>query len=174
MEAGRISLREADAEDSLAIAKLHAMSWQTTYRGLLPDAYLDEEVERERIAYWSARMSTPTDADRLALIAECNGDAAGFVFAERKPGSRDGVLLDNLHVSKHYQGRGVGKLLMNAVEEWARNLGESRLYLFVLEGNNRAMTFYEQQGWQFAGSESDEMAGIPVTARRYVRSIAAA
>lgn len=171
MEGIEISLREAAAEDVETIARVHAESWRATYRGLLPDAYLDYDAEKERAAYWAAHIRVPPEAGRLLLVAECNGVAAGFVCAELKPGSPDGALLDNLHVAKPYQGFGIGKRMMDAVEQWARELGETRLHLFVLEGNHRAMTFYERQGWRLIGIEPDEMAGIPVTARRYGRPI---
>ena len=149
---------------------MHATSWRATYRGLLPDDFLDE-AERERVAYWVDRLRSPSEAGRYIVIAECNGDAAGFVCAQRKLESADGALLDNLHVMGQYQGYGLGKLLMDGVERWASELGETQLYLFVLEGNSRAMAFYERQGWRLAGIEAEQMAGLPVTARRYVRPI---
>ena len=167
----RISIREATADDAPSIAKMHAISWQATYRGLLPDVFLENESKNGRLAHWTTRMRTPSPAGRLVVIVECDGEPAGFVCAERKPESPDGVLIDNLHVMERYQGYGLGKRLMQTVERWASELGETQLYLFVLEGNSRAMAFYERQGWRLAGIAADEIAGLPVTARRYVRTI---
>jgi GNAT superfamily N-acetyltransferase len=167
----RISIREATEDDAQAIAKMHATSWQATYRGLLPDVFLESESKHGRLDHWTTRMRTPSPAGRLVVIVEWDGEPAGFVCAERKPESADGVLLDNLHVMERYQGYGLGRRLMETVERWASELGETQLYLFVLEGNSRAMGFYERQGCRFAGIETEEIAGKPVTARRYVRTI---
>jgi GNAT superfamily N-acetyltransferase len=163
-----LSLRLATPDDAVLIAGIHASSWQATYRGLLPDTFLDSEVARERAAYWQARMSAPGSERRLVLIAELAGEPVGFVCVERQPESTWGVLLDNLHALPDHQGMGVGKLLMRAAEDWARAQGEKQLYLYVLEGNAPAIGFYERQGWRFAGAEPDHMGGKDITALRYV------
>ncbi|MFY2026405.1 GNAT family N-acetyltransferase [Achromobacter xylosoxidans] len=49
--------------------------------------------------------------------------------------------------------------------------GAARLYLYALEGNTRAIAFYERQGWQYTGSEIDRIGGIEARARRYVRPL---
>ena len=163
-----LSLRPATLDDAALIASIHSASWQATYRGLLPDAFLDGEVTRERAAYWEARLGAPGGERRTVLIAELAGEPIGFVCVERQPESAWGVLLDNLHALPGYQGIGVGKLLMRAAEDWARAQGETQLYLYVLEGNTSAIGFYERQGWQFVGAEPDHMGGVDITALRYV------
>lgn len=163
-----LSLRTATAADADLIASIHSTSWQATYRGLLPDAFLDNEVTRERAAYWRARLNAPGADQRNVVIAELAGESIGFACVERQPESSWGVLLDNLHALPGHQGIGVGKLLMGAAADWARAQGESQLYLYVLEGNTPAIRFYERQGWRFAGAEPDHMGGVDITALRYV------
>ncbi|WP_321870266.1 GNAT family N-acetyltransferase [Paraburkholderia tropica] len=178
-------LRPATAADADLLAAMHAASWQATYRGLLPAAFLDREVGAERAAYWRARMEAPGADRRLVLIAEIAEIAAvnaahnaadeeaprtpaGFVCVERQPDSPWGVLLDNLHALPAHQGVGVGKTLMEAARRWARGQGESQLYLYVLDGNTPAIAFYERQGWEYSGAEPDHMGGVDITALRYV------
>ena len=81
------------------------------------------------------------------------------------------MLLDNLHVLPPYQGTGAGKLMVTRAEAWARARGASRLYLYALEGNTRAIDFYERQGWRNTGTETDHIGGIEVQARRYERPV---
>lgn len=180
--AASLLLRPATAADADLLAAMHAASWQATYRGLLPAAFLDREVGAERAAYWRARMEAPGADRRLVLIAEIAAvdvalnpaaedaprTAAGFVCVERQPDSPWGVLLDNLHALPEHQGIGVGKTLMEAAQCWARGQGESQLYLYVLDGNTPAIAFYERQGWEYSGAEPDQMGGVDITALRYV------
>ncbi|MBN3758803.1 GNAT family N-acetyltransferase [Paraburkholderia sp. Tr-20389] len=166
-----LALRPASEADADLIAAIHSASWQATYRGLLPDAFLDGEVAHERASYWRARMSAPGAERRIVLIAERAGEPIGFVCVERQPDSPWGVLLDNLHALPAHQGIGAGKLLMRAAQDWAREHGEAQLYLYVLEGNAPAIAFYERQGWQFSGAEPDHMGGVDITAFRYVYSL---
>lgn len=163
-----LSLRPATPADAALIASIHSASWQATYRGLLPDAFLDSEVAHERAAHWVARMTAPGGERRTVQIAQLDDAAVGFVCAEQQPDSAWGVLLDNLHALPAHQGIGVGSLLMRAARDWARARGETQLYLYVLDGNLPAIGFYERQGWQFVGAEPDRMGGIDITALRYV------
>jgi GNAT superfamily N-acetyltransferase len=163
-----LSLRAATIADAALIASIHTTSWRATYRGLLPDAFLDGEVAQERADWWEARMGAPGGERRMVLIAVLDDEPIGFVCVERQPESAWGVLLDNLHALPGYQGIGVGKLLMRAARDWAREQGETQLHLYVLEGNRPAIAFYERQGWQFAGAEPDRMGGVDITALRYV------
>lgn len=162
-----LTLRHARPADAGLLAAIHAASWQATYRGILPDEFLDDEVSNERAAFWHARMHAPDDGRRLVQIAELEGEAVGFVCVERPIGSAWGALLDNLHALPRHQRIGVGKLLIGAAQDWARACGETQIHLYVLEGNTAAIAFYERQGWQFAGREPDHMGGIDVTALRY-------
>jgi ribosomal protein S18 acetylase RimI-like enzyme len=163
-----LTLRPATEADADLIAAIHSASWQATYRGLLPDTFLNGEVAHDRASYWRARMSAPGAERRMVLIAERAAEAIGFVCVERQPDSQWGVLLDNLHALPAHQGIGAGKLLMRAAQDWAREQGETQLYLYVLEGNMPAVAFYERQGWQFSGAEPDRMGGVDITALRYV------
>lgn len=163
-----LSLRAATVADAALIASIHTTSWRATYRGLLPDAFLDGEVAQERADWWQARMRAPGGERRIVLIAVLDDKPIGFVCVERQPESAWGALLDNLHALPGYQGIGIGKLLMRAAKDWAREQGETQLHLYVLEGNTPAIGFYERQGWQFAGAEPDRMGGVDITALRYV------
>src|ERR1700744_190881 len=82
--ASALSLRPATALDADLIASIHAASWQTTYRGLPPDAFLDGEGTRERAADWQAPVNA-AGAERLnVVIAERGGEPIGFACVERQ------------------------------------------------------------------------------------------
>ncbi|GAB2923801.1 GNAT family N-acetyltransferase [Paraburkholderia jirisanensis] len=168
MADSRILLRHASADDAATIARLHTSSWQIAYRDILPAQYLDAEVLQEHKSHWATYMAQPTESRSLVLIAEFTGKPVGFVSAEKMPDSPYGVLLDCLHVLKPFQGHGAGKLMIEAVRMWALDLGETHLHLYALEGNRRAIDFYERNGWQFAGVESSYIGKTPVVDRRYV------
>ena len=168
MTDSRILLRSASAKDPATIARLHTMSWQTAYGEILPADYLHERVPREHESHWASYMARPAEKRGLVLIAEFAGEPVGFASAEKMQDPEYGVLLDCLHVMKAFQGYGAGKLMIEAVRTWARTSGESRMYLYVLVGNHRAIDFYERNGWQYAGLESSYIGKTPVVDRRYV------
>ena len=66
------------AADLDAIAALHAESWRTAYRGVLPDAFLDGPVEDDRKGHWYELMEGLGD-ERSVLVADAADGLAGFV-----------------------------------------------------------------------------------------------
>jgi len=60
-------------------------------------------------------------------------------------------------VAPAFQGRGVGKQLLAALEDRARQMGCCKITLEVLEGNAVAQGLYRKQG--FEGYALDEITG---------------
>lgn len=161
------TLRAATTHDAHLIARLHTLSWQTAYSHILPAAYLTDEVPTEHAIRWRKYLDRDQDAWGLVLIAESNDEPVGFVSAERPVDPSLGVLLDCLHVHPSHHGSGTGKRMIEAVRAWARTIGAGKVHLQVLEGNVRAIGFYEHNGWQLAGIETSRIGQTEVTDRIY-------
>jgi ribosomal protein S18 acetylase RimI-like enzyme len=54
--------------------------------------------------------------------------------------------LETLSVLPESRGAGVGTALMAAVHELARELGAGEVMLYVMDGNEDALRFYERYG----------------------------
>ncbi len=171
MAENKISLREAASDDALHIARLHTRSWQLAYSHILPAAYLLEKVPAEHIAHWKNYMAQPAKARGLVMLAECKGVPVGFVRAENVDDSSYGILLDCLHVLATHQGCGAGKLMIDAVRRWTRKQNQNLMHLYVLEGNLRAIAFYERNGWRFEGTKASFIDTTPVIDHRYLMEV---
>ncbi|RQT34271.1 GNAT family N-acetyltransferase [Burkholderia cepacia] len=163
----RATLRAATAQDAQHIARLHTLSWQTAYSHILPATYLSDEVPTEHATRWRQYFDRNENERGLVLIAEADGEPVGFVSAERPVDPALGVLLDCLHVHPSHHGGGTGKHMIEAVRAWARTLGVHQVHLKVLAGNERAIGFYEHNGWQLAGIETSRIGQTEVTDRIY-------
>lgn len=141
-----MEFRSATEKDVEAIALLHARSWQRTYRGMMPEAYLENDVVPERLASWHARMREDR-ADRLVHLAVDSDQLAGFICAFGGEDPRWGSLIDNLHVAAAYQGTGLGAKLMADAGRWCcERYPDVGVYLWVFEANLSARRFYERLG----------------------------
>jgi ribosomal protein S18 acetylase RimI-like enzyme len=142
--------RESDAE---SIARLHAASWRTAYRGSLSDAYLDGPIETERIELWRGRFAQPAE-NQFVVVAESNGRIVGFGCAYGGQDPQWGTFLDNLHVDPEHKRQGIGAQLMGRVASWSAAAYPGQgIYLWVLESNHAARRFYERLGAETAGSD---------------------
>lgn len=148
-----ITLRKATFADHTAIAALHAASWKKNYRGIYSDAYLDHDVDRDRLDAWHERLQTPAPNQHITVAVQ-EGKIVGFACLFLNDHPTFGALLDNLHVSTEQRKSGIGKQLMQAcasiILEQAGNKG---LYLWVYALNGNARKMYEHVGAQNVETE---------------------
>jgi len=142
-----VELIEASSADADAIAALHAESWRTAYRGMLPDDFLDHGLLEDRQRAWRSRLSGDSIQQQWVLKALLDGKLAGFVCVLPDAEPKYGPRLDNLHVRPELKGTGIGHRLFTAAREWSSRArpGEP-LHLWVLESNQVARRFYEREG----------------------------
>ena len=115
---------------------------------LRPFRSADEAWERRRDHY-----RTLLEAGRgHLLLAEEGGRAVGYAMVSEIRGQatlRTGARmaeLETLSVLPESRGAGVGTALMAAVHELARELGADEVMLYVVDGNEDALRFYERYG----------------------------
>jgi ribosomal protein S18 acetylase RimI-like enzyme len=150
--------RPATAQDISAISALHVDSWRRNYRGAFADSFLDGEVEAERLAVWTDRLTHPGPG-RYTIVAD-DGRVAGFAHLVLDADPTWGALVDNLHVRHDLKGRGIGtRLMASTASILVEHSPASGLYLWVLEQNRAAQAFYESPGGTCAGSEPDDAPG---------------
>lgn len=71
-------VRGAGIEDAEGIAAVHVASWRETYRGMVPDAFLENLSVARRAAQWMGSLSDPLSVYLRALVAELNEQIVGF------------------------------------------------------------------------------------------------
>src|SRR5712691_860050 len=134
--------RTATARDVDAIALLHADSWRRNYRGAYLDSFLDGDVFADRLAVWTDRLTQPC-SKQYTIVADLDDSVVGFAHTILDEDPKWGALLENLHVRHGLKRRGAGTRL---ISETSRLLLSRRpasgLYLWVLEQNTSAQSFY--------------------------------
>lgn len=146
-----MEFRAASADDAGRVARLHADSWRRHYRGAYADAYLDGDVISDRHQVWSSRLAAPDDHDTRSatILAEEDNELVGFVHVIFDDDPRWGSLVDNLHVTSGRHRSGIGSQLMSrAAHSIIEHTTAPAMYLWVLEQNSRAQSFYRAIGGQ--------------------------
>ncbi len=154
------SLRAATAADSAAVAALHTASWRSTYRGILPDAYLDRAIAAERAQFWHERLAPPINGRQHVLLAEDDSALRGFVCVRLDDDPAWGACLENLHVQPDLRGQGLGRQLFAAAAGWV-TLTEPGwpLHLWVFTANAATCGFYDRYGGVVIESHARTMPG---------------
>jgi GNAT superfamily N-acetyltransferase len=158
-----VTIRRATADDAPALAHLHLDVWDDAYTGLMDQAILAgrrADVEG-RIQRWRERLA---EHDRTLLAVAPEGLVG---FAGAGPGRDNDVSpeldleLHALYVRAAWWGTGIGYALLQEA------IGDRAAYLWALAGNERAIRFYERQGFRLDGTEDEHDEG------RHVRMVRA-
>ena len=149
-----LAVRPARAGDAAQMARVHVRCWQETYRGLMPDAVLDDPGllgVRER--FWTAALTDGRYRDNRAAVAERDGGLIGIAMSgpPLDAGAAWAKQLYVLYVYAADHGTGAGPALLEAVVD----PGES-VALWVADPNPRAQAFYPKHGFVADGADQVE------------------
>jgi ribosomal protein S18 acetylase RimI-like enzyme len=153
--------REATADDAAAIAHVHVESWRTTYRGAIPDAYLDGLSHAEHTRLWTAWL-TEARAGTFVYLALNERRRTVVGFAMGGP-ARDGDLgfageLYAIYLLAHAQGQGIGRRLMCLVAERLASRDTYSLLAWTLK-DGAACRFYEALGGTVVRTRQETIGG---------------
>lgn len=91
-----------------------------------------------------------SESDSAIFIAEDEtGTRAGFIHVQTQIdyfGEKHGYISE-LAVDSSFEGQGVGRILLETAESWARAMGHRLLSLYVFAANTHAMQVYEKYGF---------------------------
>jgi ribosomal protein S18 acetylase RimI-like enzyme len=137
-----LRVRRALVEDAGGIARVSVRGWQSAYRGLVPDAYLDALDIEERRERWRERL----DDGVCAFVVEQHG-IVGYCRVD--PPSE----LASLYVLPERRRGGIGSALLAAGLDELRARGAEAATLWVFTVNHAARSFYARFGFVPDGAE---------------------
>lgn len=158
-------IRPATAHDGAAIASIKWRAFGTSYRGVLPDAFLDGRDVVPPASFWTGRAMVPPSRRHRLLVWGRPGRVFGYVDTgpahpdDLSPAGEAGAAdgsgavgeVYELYVDPAVQGLGGGARLLAAGSEALDDAGFARLELSVVATNAGAQAFYRRQGWTPTG-----------------------
>jgi len=145
-----ISVRKATAEDYNSLCELFN-EIDALHRDNLPHIFQKPNgAAREKDYY----LGLIADEHVALLVAEAGENLVGFVHAivRDTPAMpvfvpRHYAIVDGIVVKSGFQKHGIGKVLMDKMQEWAVARGAASIELNVYEFNETAISFYERLGY---------------------------
>ena len=146
-----IGVRKATADDYNTLCELFD-EIDALHRDNLPHIFQKPyEAAREKDYY----LGLIADENVALLVAEAGEELVGFVHAIiRDPPAipvfvpRRYAIVDGIVVKSGFGNHGIGRVLMEKMQEWAIAKGATSIELNVYEFNQEAITFYESLGYK--------------------------
>ena len=142
-------VRKAELDDINTIGFLAYQIWPVTYKDILT---LDQLQYMLNLIYSPASLRKQmTVSQHQFLLAELDEEPVGFASYSRidEPST---YKLQKLYVRTDIQGKGLGKALLEYVEETVKEAGGKKMHLNV-NRFNKARSFYEKMGYMVIKEE---------------------
>ncbi|GIP43856.1 putative N-acetyltransferase YuaI [Paenibacillus sp. J45TS6] len=154
-------IRSAIQSDAVQIAEVHVNSWRTTYKGIVPDSYLDNLSVAKRTLLWEKQLDGGNEGSKIFVAENEAGQIVGFVSGglnrlESMPFDSE---IYAIYLLEEYQRQGIGELLMSSITSFLTDQGYKSTYLWALE-DNRYRSFYEKLGGVLTGREEIEIGSV--------------
>ena len=141
-----ITIRSATAADR---AFLESLNDRLIDEAAIP-GFNPEDFRRFQARYTAAALDHAELGAATLVAVDPSGQPLGYVhlrpeddFLTGEPAGYVSILV----VRAEAQGRGIGKMLLKAADDWARALGYRELLLDVFTSNETARRFYERNGF---------------------------
>jgi L-amino acid N-acyltransferase YncA len=168
----KMLVRPATSADSGAIGLVHVRSWQSAYRGKVPQDYLDGLDPAYRAQVWEHILEQRQSRGGVLVAMAESGGITGFAsFGPSRDSDTDPRVtgeVSAIYAAPHAWGTGTGRALMSSVVTELGRLGYADAILWVLDANDRARRFYALAGWEEDGAcKTDGARGFDITEVRY-------
>ena len=143
-------IRRRKKEDCYEIAHIVTIEWNSTYKGIVPDNFLEELIENEEGRAKKSYDEFDENKNNM-LVAVVDGKVVGFsnYGVTDDPDFPNCAELRALYVYDDYHGYGCGRKLVEATKEEMKKLGYNKMIICCLKGNP-ANEFYKHIGGVYA------------------------
>jgi ribosomal protein S18 acetylase RimI-like enzyme len=163
-----IFLRPATPDDAEGIAIVRIDSWRKTYRGIIPDTYLDSMDVEDSMTLWR-RVLTAASVTTSVFVAELDGDVVGFAAGKMLDEEKFGLNaeLAAIYLEPEIQRAGIGRSLVRMVAAAHQAQGAHGLIAWVIARNKIARQFYEKLGAELLIEQSFNWDGMDLVEAGY-------
>lgn len=137
-----MQIRKATNTDIPGIQQVAEIGWHAAYKGILRtetiENVLGEFYSEESLVHSLERHAT------VFLVAEADEQVVGFIQALPRPGSND-YELTRLYILPDYQRQGVGRGLLQSVEQ---QLSGQKIWVLVERDNHAAIAFFQAMNFK--------------------------
>ena len=147
-------IRQAVKEDSYSIAKLIVESWQTAYKGLIDDNYLNNLSISDRVIGWERNILNQNENNHIYVYEE-NEKILGVIRfgIPDNEASNYNSEIHVLYVEPTLKRNGIGTKLFNFAKNYFIEKNTTNMIIWCLKNNLPSIKFYGKMGGTIVASK---------------------
>lgn len=148
-----ITISEAQPNEFNIIQQIAYTTWPVCYGKILSDKQLEYMLGK---FYSLEALNKNVIDDQHFLLIKENDTALGFSAYQHNYNERNVTRIHKIYILPETQGKGLGKLLMQHIQDLAKKNNSEALSLNVNRFNT-AISFYEELGFEIVAEENIEI-----------------
>lgn len=153
-------IRKKERKDCKAIAHIVTIAWNETYRGIVPDSFLDNlylnEEERANNSY-----NNFNEKENHQYVLEVDNNIVGFIKVGASNSNYDNCgEIYALYIINGYKNKGYGKKLIEVGIKELKEMKFNKMIIGCLDGNP-SNKFYEHIGGKLIEQRIFEKLQLP-------------
>ncbi len=163
-----IEIRQATDADIPAIAHIINEAWKAAYAGIIPQSYLDAMRTEDKATRLREGLERVSHMRYFVFCKDGSVVGAASLHRARNDDMPDAAEFSFFYFLPEVWRQGYGTKLLDFLKRESANAGFLRICCWVLEENQRAVSFYESQGLLRDGTRQTETIVIPLEEVRCV------
>ena len=166
-----IQICKALPKDAFEYAANHIACWQSAYKGIISDEYLNN-MNVEQLTE-SNRKILCESSGYLCYYVKHGGQMIGrlVICNSRDDDKVNAGEIAAMYLLDTFWGKGYGRQMTDFSLAELKRMGHNEVLLWVLEANIRGKQFYEKSGFVFDGTKKEINIDKSYTEMRYIRTL---
>lgn len=155
-------IRKAKIEDSNNIAKLIIKGWQTAYKGLINQGFLDSMKEDEMSKGWKKSIFSQNESNNI-YVYEKENKILGVIRFGKVADQNDinhNAEIHVLYVEPKLKRNGIGSKLFDYAKNYFIEHNMKKLIIWCLKGNEPSIEFYKKMGGKIVSEREAKVHNI--------------
>lgn len=155
-----MSILKAKTDDSNQIARLIKLGWNSAYKGLISDDFLNNMNEEKMAEGWKDNI----EKNQNIYVYKVENEILGIIKFGK---AEDSSLADTgevyvLYVSPEEKRKGIGTQLLLLAKDELIKQGYKKMIVWCLKGNVQGSNFYRKMQGQYIGNRNYELNGLEI------------
>lgn len=155
-------IRQATENDAKEIAEIIVSGWQTAYRGIIANEFLDNMSVEKMTKNWEQNIKTQDENNKICVYEDENNVLAVIRFGKADNLQSKNGEIHVLYVKPEIKRNGIGTKLVEYAKEKLIKQGYKKMEIWCAKENKPSIEFYIKMGGKLENNRIANINGVKI------------